>query len=160
LAAAAPVLDLSFAWGRIFFPYGPFEQPGRLFSGIVDGIAARQPVACSDGLQLRDFMHVDDVARAFCRLLESDVSGPVNIASGTTVAVRDFIALAAEAAGGAELIRLGARPTQPGEPQVMAATVARLQREVGFAPAFDLETGIADAVTRRQRRSVIASRQA
>jgi nucleoside-diphosphate-sugar epimerase len=157
LTAGAPVLDLSFAWGRIFFPYGPFEQPGRLFSGIVDGIAARQPVACTAGLQRRDFMHVEDVARAFCRLLDTDVSGPVNIASGTTTAVRDFIACAADCAGGTDLIRLGERPTQPGEPPVMAANVARLRDEVGFVPEFDLQSGVADAVARRRKRLDIAS---
>lgn len=150
LSAAAPGLGLSLAWGRIFFPYGPFEQPGRLFSGIVDGIAAGAVVACSAGSQCRDFMHVDDVARAFTLLVAGDFAGAINIASGTTVAVRDFIAQTAACAGDASLIRLGARPMQPGEPPYMAANVSILFNELGFRPRFDLASGLADAVTRRR----------
>jgi nucleoside-diphosphate-sugar epimerase len=95
LEAAAPRLELSFAWGRIFFPYGPQEAPGRLLSGLIDGLAAGQRVACSTGLQQRDFLHVADVAAAFSLLVESSFEGPVNIANGRLVAVRDVITMAA-----------------------------------------------------------------
>jgi nucleoside-diphosphate-sugar epimerase len=150
LMAAARDLGLSLAWGRIFFPYGPFEAPGRLFSGIVDGIAAGETVACSAGLQCRDFMHVDDVARAFALLVAHDLTGPINIASGATVAVRDFIVQAAAFAGDASLVRLGARPMQPGEPPYMAANVEPLVNTLKFRPRFDLAAGLADAVARRR----------
>ncbi len=148
LSAAAPVLGLSLAWGRIFFPYGPQEAPGRLLSGLIDGIAAGRRVPCSAGLQQRDFLHVEDVAAAFALLADSSFEGPVNIASGQLVAVRDVIGLAARLAGRPDLVDLGARPTQPGEPHIMAADVARL-RQLGFRPQFDLETGLADTVSRR-----------
>lgn len=148
LDAAAPHLGLSLAWGRVFFPYGPYEAPGRLFSSLVDGVAAGTVVETSAGLQERDFLHVDDVARAFALLTASDARGAFNIASGTTVPVRDFIARTAALMRGEHLVALGARPLQASEPPVMAADVSRL-RALGFAPTFDLETGLADAVRRR-----------
>lgn len=149
LQAAMPVLDTELAWGRIFFPYGPDEPGGRLFSSLVDGIAAGAPVACSAGLQVRDFIHVDDVARAFVALLDSDVTGAVNIASGSAVAVRDFIGRAAALLDGTALVRFGARPTQPGEPRVMTADTRRLAA-LGFRCDFDLDSGLADAIARRR----------
>lgn len=151
LAAAASPLDLSFGWGRIFYPYGPQEQAGRLFSSIVDGARAGSAIACSSGWQSRDFMHVDDVARALVAFVASDVTGAVNIAQGRVIRVRDFIELAAAQAGGSELVRLGARATQAGEPIYMAAKVGRLRDEIGFVPAYELPAGIADAVARRFR---------
>lgn len=147
--AAAPGLGLSLAWARIFFPYGAREQPGRLLSSLVDGIAAGQPVDFSAGLQSRDFMHVRDVARAILMLMESQVDGPVNIASGKTVEVREFIRIAASAAGGEQLVRLGARPMRPADPHHMAAAADRLRNEVGFKAQFDLERGLTDAVCSR-----------
>lgn len=149
LETAAMPLDLSFGWARIFFPYGPHEQVGRLFSSIVDGARAGSDIACTSGWQSRDFMHVDDVAGALVAFLSSNVTGAVNIAQGRVVRVRDFIETTATLVDGRELVRLGARPAQAGEPIYMAANVARLRDEVGFVPAYDLAAGIADAVARR-----------
>ncbi|QXQ06463.1 NAD(P)-dependent oxidoreductase [Sphingosinicellaceae bacterium] len=149
LATAATPLDLSFGWARIFYPYGPHEQAGRLLSSLVDGARAGSAIACTSGWQSRDFMHVDDVARALVAFLSGDVTGAVNIAQGRVVRVRDFIETASALAGGSELVRLGARATQAGEPIYMGASVARLRDEVGFVPVYDLAAGIADAVARR-----------
>ncbi|WP_439534553.1 NAD-dependent epimerase/dehydratase family protein, partial [Polymorphobacter sp.] len=53
LAAAAPILGLSLAWGRLFFPYGPDERSGRLLADVVDSVRAGRRVATSDGAQRR-----------------------------------------------------------------------------------------------------------
>ena len=150
LAAAAPVLGLSFAWGRVFFPYGAREQPGRLLSSILDGIAAGAPVPMSEGTQRRDFLHVDDVGAAFAALADSAVEGAVNIGSGEVVSVRAFAQAAAEAAGGAHLLRPGTRPMQAGEPLLLVARTDRLRHEVAFSHRHDLASGLADAVVGRR----------
>ncbi len=149
LDQAAPVLGLSFAWGRIFFPYGPFEKSGRLLGDLFDGIARDEQVALSAGTQERDFMHVEDVAAAFVRLLGSPVEGPVNIAGGETLAVRDLATRAARIAGGEHLAMFGMRPMQPGEPPVMAAAISRLAEEVGFTPKYTADSGLRDMFERR-----------
>jgi nucleoside-diphosphate-sugar epimerase len=151
LEAAAPVLGLSFAWGRVFFPFGPREKPDRLLSSLFDGIASDEPIEFSAGTQQRDFMHVEDVAAAFVRLLASEAAGPVNIARGETLAVREIVARAARLAGGEHLIRFGARPMQAGEPPMMSAATRRLREELGFSPRYTIEAGLEDMHRRRQR---------
>ena len=143
LQAAAPAIGIELGWGRVFFPFGPREQSGRLLSDVIDG------VPCSDGLQQRDFMHVEDVGAAFAALADSNVNGAVNIASGTSVAVRELVMAAAALAGDVRLIDWGARPRQADEPETMVATIARLHNEVGFRPRWDLQNGVANAVARR-----------
>lgn len=145
LAAAAPVLKFKFAWGRIFFPYGPRERPGRLLSSILDGIATGVPVPLTEGTQQRDFIHVDDAGAAFAALADSAVDGAVNIGTGTAVSVREFAQTAARAAGGEHLMRPGVRGMQPGEPPLLVAATGRLRDEVGFVPQYDLRSGLADA---------------
>ena len=146
---ATPELNLSVAWGRIFFPYGPFEKPGRLLSMLFDGVACGDSVAFSAGTQQRDFMHADDVAAAFVALLESSACGAVNVASGETIAVRAIVERAAEIAGASGLITFGTRPLQPGEPPLMAAATSRLRDEVGFTPRHSIDTGLSDMFRRR-----------
>jgi len=149
LHKAAPVLGLSVGWGHVFFLYGPREKPGRLLPDVIDAVRAGRRVATSEGTQARDFMHVEDVAAALVALLASDVQGPVNIATGRSVPVREIVGMAAKAAGDACLVDFGARPRQPGEPELMTAEVGRLRDEVGFVPRWSLEQGIMDMVARR-----------
>lgn len=150
LDKAAPALDLSFAWGRIFFPYGPYESAARLTGSVMDAVLTGRPAELSEGLQERDFLHVSDVGAAFVALLASNVEGAVNIGSGEAIAVRALVEKIAAIRHCGHLMRFGARPMQPGEPPVLIADVARLQEEVGFRPRFDLDTGLADALARRR----------
>jgi nucleoside-diphosphate-sugar epimerase len=144
--AVAAQLGVSFAWGRIFFLYGPGEHPDRLVSRVARGLLASEEVPTTDGHQRRDFMHVRDVAGAFVALLLSDVEGAVNIASGEAVAVRDVVTMIAKEVGGLERVRFGALPQRPGEPPAITGEAGRLMGKVGFARTFGLSDGIVDAV--------------
>lgn len=150
LVAGTPTLEpLSVGWARIFFPFGPNDKPDRLLSQVIDSVAAGRPVDCSQGLQTRPFIHVDDTARAMIELLASDVTGAVNIALAETMSVRELATRAAQAAGDASLVRFGTLPLRAGEPPEMRAAVDRLTHEVGFTPAYSIETGIAATVAER-----------
>jgi nucleoside-diphosphate-sugar epimerase len=82
--------NISFAWGRLFWLYGPKEPPGRLISDLIKTLNAEEQFHCSLGLQRRDFMHVSDAASGFIQLLMSDIQGPINIASGQTHKVAEI----------------------------------------------------------------------
>jgi nucleoside-diphosphate-sugar epimerase len=149
LQAARDQLGISTAWGRIFFPYGPRDQPGKLLSAVIDGVHAGKTVACSDGRQVRSFIYVEDVARAFVDLLDSAVIGAVNIATDEVSSVRDMVSRAARLSGDEALVQFGARPLQKGEPPLLRAATSRLFNEVGFRPRFNLADGIAKTVQLR-----------
>jgi len=137
---------VSFAWGRVFFLYGPREHPDRLIASVVRKLLRGERIATTDGTQVRDFLHVGDVGDAFAALLASDVEGAVNVASGCGVRVRDVLCEVGAATGRADLIDIGGLPQRPGDPPVIVADAARLREEVGWLPRFDLSAGIADAV--------------
>ncbi|KQY78993.1 hypothetical protein ASD52_04000 [Ensifer sp. Root142] len=138
--------SISFAWAHIFFPYGPGEKRRRLLSDLVCNLLDGLPMDVSDGKQIRDFMHVDDVADAIIELAASDVQGPVNIASGEPRQLREIIELTAKEVGRRDLVRLGARPPLANDPPCLAASVLRLRNEVGFRPRYTLEDGISATV--------------
>jgi nucleoside-diphosphate-sugar epimerase len=143
LQSARGQLAVSMAWGRIFFPYGPHDQPGKLLSAVIDGVRAGREVACSNGRQVRPFIYVEDVARAFVDLLGSEVTGAVNIATDEVTSVRDMVAQAARLCGDESLVRFGAKPLQQGEPPLLRAATRRLFDEVGFRPRFSVSAGVA-----------------
>ena len=66
---------LSAAWGRVFFLYGPNEHPQRLVSSVIRSLLEGEPAPCSHGRQIRDYLHVQDVADGLVALLDSDVAG-------------------------------------------------------------------------------------
>ena len=134
------------AWGRLFFLYGPREAPGRLVPSVIRSLLAGEPVATGSGEQVRDFMHVEDVAGAVVALLDSPVVGAVNIASGAAVTVGELIDRIVQLLGRPELVRRGALPERAGEPRLLLADVARLRDEVGFRPHWALGDGLAASV--------------
>lgn len=134
---------MSSAWGRIFFLYGPGEYPSRLVPSVINSLLNGEPARCTHGEQVRDFMHVEDVAAAFVALLDSDVQGVVNIASGAPLPIKDVIYTIADQLGLRELVQLGAIPANAADPPILIAGIGRLRDEVGFKPRYSLKNGIA-----------------
>lgn len=136
---------LSSAWGRLFFLYGPHEDPVRLVAYAIRSLLRGEPALCSDGRQVRDFLHVADAAAAFVSLLQSEVEGAVNIASGRPISVRRVLEEIGQKTGRADLLRYGARKSGD-EPARLWANVRRLSDEVGFRPQYDLAAGIEQTI--------------
>ena len=126
--------------GADFFLYGPHEHPSRLVAYVVRSLLRDEAALCSEGKQLLDFLHVEEVASVFISLLESEVRGPVNIGSGKPVAVRGLLEDIGHRIGRAELIDFGARSAS--QPSRLWANIDRLADEVGWAPHYDLASGI------------------
>lgn len=138
-------VGISAAWARLFHLYGPGEPDGKLVSSIVAGLRAGRDVPLSSGEQVRDFLHCHDAAAALVHLLDADVEGPVNVASGRGVSVREVAMMLGDAAGATHRLDFGARPGASGEPPLLVADARRLAA-TGWAPAVDLRLGLAALV--------------
>jgi len=91
---------------RIFNAYGPRQLLLNPYMGVLSVFASRlvnhnSPIVYEDGNQLRDFIHVRDVARAFRLTLESDKSAGrvINLGSGTALTIREAAQLLVEKMG-------------------------------------------------------------
>jgi nucleoside-diphosphate-sugar epimerase len=131
--------------GRIFGAYGIGEHGTRLFPTLIQGVKAGQPVALSDGEQVRDFIHVDDVCEALARLgqLPENTNVVINVGTGKGVRVRDAARWVTKALGGEEgLLHFGARPRSPADEDVLVADVVRLNECLGWCPPQRLGPGL------------------
>lgn len=135
-------VGLNSAWGRIFFLYGPYEHPARLVPSVIHSLLKNRPARCTHGRQIRDFLHVEDVASAFVSLLESDIEGPVNIASGQPISLKEVVELISNKIKRPDLLKLGAIQPSQSDPPVLLADIKRLETEMGWKPKYDLNTGL------------------
>jgi nucleoside-diphosphate-sugar epimerase len=143
LQSYSETTGLSTAWGRVFSLYGPYEHPARLVATTLTSLLRGEPARCSHGNQLREFMHVEDVASAFVALLNSQVNGAVNISTGCPVALREIILAAADFVGASSsLAHFGAIQPQENDPPLLVGDSRRLSGEVGWRPRYDLYTGL------------------
>lgn len=133
---------LSASWGRVFFLYGPYEGPSRLVPSIINALLAGQAAPCTMGNQIRDFLHVEDVASAFTALLDSELTGAVNVASGEPIMLKNVISRIAEKLGHMDLVKFGAIPTPKTEPSLLVASVNRLHEELRWTPKYNLDNGL------------------
>ena len=136
----------SLAWLRIFNTYGTYDDERRLVPSIVRTLLKGEYLPTTAGAQIRDYTHVEDVASAIWHVAKSPHDGPINIASGVAVSVKDVAVTTARLLGKAGKLRLGALPYPPGEPMMNRADVRRLREDIGWAPRYDLESGLAHTV--------------
>lgn len=148
---------LSFAWGRVFFLYGPQEAPTRLVPSVIRSALAGQAVRLNHPEQIRDYLHSEDVGAAFVALLFSDVEGAVNIASGEPLKLREIACAVFRNIGKVERLELAPAGDAPELFPLVVADVRRLRSEVGFRPRFCLETGIRAMVADWQQRETASA---
>jgi nucleoside-diphosphate-sugar epimerase len=130
---------VSSAWGHIFYLYGPRESPGRLVPSVIRSLAQGETFVCEHSDDVKDFLHVEDVANAFVDLLSSGAEGDVNIASGKPTRVGSLVDLIAADLGRSELVshRLTANTAS-----VVVGNTARLRDEIGWAPIWTTDEGV------------------
>ncbi|HUY13369.1 MAG TPA: NAD(P)-dependent oxidoreductase [Terriglobia bacterium] len=133
---------ISFAWTRLFYLYGQAEDPNRLVPSVTLALLRGEVARCTDGKQLRDFLHVDDVASAICAVATSDCKGTINIGSGEPVSVRTIVELIGKTLGRGDHIAYGAIQSDPNDPPLLVADVRRLRNEIGWRPSSTLQEAL------------------
>lgn len=137
---------LQYAWGRLFFQYGPHEDPERVVASLIRKLLAGEEAHCVNGSVVRAFLHVSDVGAALAALLDSAVCGPVNIGSAERVSLADLAILIARQVGHLQLLKIEESPSSPQNPAVLVPDTTRLSHEIGWRPRYSLAEGIASTV--------------
>jgi UDP-glucose 4-epimerase len=122
--------------------YGPGAPEKMLLVSLLATLRRGEPFAMTGGEQLRDFVHVDDVARAVRAVLEQRAHGTWNLASGESHTVRAAAELGAVVAGRGDLLRVGALPYRRGEVFDYRLDAGGLRRAVGWQPHVSLAAGL------------------
>lgn len=133
------------AWARIFHIHGPGEDPRRLVPYVASQLRKGLPVELTDGTQIRDQLHVSDVASALVTLLTPGASGVYNVCSGEPISLRQVLETVADFCGDKTLLKFGVKPHRPNETKFLAGDSRRL-RSLGWSPRFGFRDGLRDAL--------------
>ena len=131
--------------------YGPGMPRDTPYSGVAAIFrssleAGRAPRVFEDGGQMRDFVHVHDVARANVLAIDAVLNKPAeswstyNVCSGTPVPIRRVAELLAERSGGPQPEVAG--DYRPGDVRHVVASPQLAATELGFTAATRPEDGI------------------
>lgn len=121
---------------RIFGAFGPGEGSHRLFPQLITSITDGNTINLSDGMQIRDFVFVKDVAKAALEIALKPASPDcINVGTGTGLRVRDVIRwLASELGADPELLKFGARNRSLHDLDELVADTSRLSHCIGWVP--------------------------
>jgi nucleoside-diphosphate-sugar epimerase len=137
---------VSFAWARIFQPYGRGEPPARLCSTVARRLAEGQRVELDAPHAVRDWIHVDDVAAALLTLVERRINTVVNVGTGVGHTVEEVALTIADVLGRRDLVAPG---TSSGDEIGAFVADAQRLRRLGWTPRVELETGLAALIEGR-----------
>ncbi len=138
---------MTFAWARIFFPFGPGEPSSRLLPSIIETLLEGREAKCTDGHHERDFIYVRDVARAMAMMVDSNVSGTFDTGTGIGTSIRNVVMMVAQELKHQDLVRFGAIPMRPGEPRQLIANTKKLHATFGFQPETSLADGLLETIS-------------
>jgi UDP-glucose 4-epimerase len=125
---------------RLTQTYGPGEPPVKIIPQTIARVAGGEPpVLFGDGSDLRDYLHVSDVAEAIVRAFRSRAAGVLNLASGTSRPVGEVVATILRVAG------QSIAPTRlPSRKPCNHYTfdISRARQALGAWPLRDFEQGL------------------
>ena len=148
--ALRAMLGVDIRVARLFGVYGPGEAPTRLLPALIEGLVSGRKVPMSDGRQIRDFIHVDDVCTALAALSETPATvAPdiVNIGTGVGVSVRELAeVVVASLKADPRLLDFGAVPRRSTDQDHQVADTKRLRSFTDLPPQRWRDPGAAAAV--------------
>jgi UDP-glucose 4-epimerase len=145
---------------RITNPYGPFQRPEQRNYGVINQFIHKavrgQPITLfGAGEQLRDYVHVDDVAAALMTAATSPaaVNGTFNVGSGHGTSLAELAALIVQVAGTGTVEHV---EWPKAEAQVetgnFVADIGSFTAATGWTPKVALRDGLEGVVSQEAQR--------
>jgi len=132
---------------RIFNTYGPRMRldDGRAVPTFIrQALAGERLSVHGDGSQTRSLCFVDDLIEGLMRMLERQVTGPVNLGSDEELTIAEVAAAVLHATGRQQGLARSPRP--PDDPQVRCPDLTRARTLLGWQARTPLELGLARTV--------------
>lgn len=147
----APAYGMEGVALRLFNVYGPGQALSNPYTGVLAIFASRllndqPPMVFEDGRQRRDFVHVDDVARAFVLALEEPAAaGQVfNVGSGQDRSILQVGEMLAAAMNKPDLVPETLGKARVGDIRHCFADVSQAREALGFEASKNFSEGLAE----------------
>jgi dTDP-glucose 4,6-dehydratase len=132
---------------RIFNTYGPRMRPqdGRVVTSFITQALVGDPLTIyGDGGQTRSFCYVDDLIAGIVAMIDSDVSGPINIGNPVEWTVGQLAEEVLRLTGSTSVIEHHPLPTD--DPTRRRPDISLARRLLGWSPRVAPEDGLARTI--------------
>jgi UDP-glucose 4-epimerase len=141
----ARVYGFSSLGQRYFNVYGPRQDPKSPYAGVialfVDRITEGKGITVhGDGDQTRDFIYVQDVARANLAALQGNLTGACNIGTGAQSTLLDLIEVLSKITGASS--EVSHEPAREGDIKHSLANVTRMNQQLGVKAQTSMKNGL------------------
>jgi len=135
----------------------PYAGVASIFRSALE--ARRAPCVLEDGRQLRDFVHVRDIARANVLALEAPLpyDGALNIGSGTARTVLDLARTLSLAFGNEAPEPLVVGGARPGDVRHVFGSTDQARERLGFVATVRFDDGVGEFATAPLRAPVASA---
>ncbi|HVC42599.1 MAG TPA: NAD(P)-dependent oxidoreductase [Candidatus Saccharimonadales bacterium] len=130
---------------RLTVLYGSGDTIQRAIPNFIHSAVLGEPVRIFGGEELRDYLHVDDAAKAVIVAWQRRLSGTYNVGSGRGVAVRDAADAVVRLAGGSSALEQHPRQKPAAD---IVLDVTRFREATGFSPARVFPDGLEEQIAR------------
>ena len=133
---------------RYFNVFGPRQS--KEYAGVIKLFLERiqqglPPLVNGDGLQIRDFVYVDDAVNANILSMESDIDFEFfNIGTGTTISILDLANMIIKFSG--LKIKPIHRPALPGDVRATQADITKVKTMLKWRPTTSIQDWLKSAV--------------
>jgi len=127
--------------------YGPYQFPEKLIPLMISNALEDKPLPIyGDGMQVRDWLYVDDHCRAILSVLQKGCEGEIyNIGGSRALPNREVVQRILEATGKPESL-MTTVTDRPGHDRRYAITSEKLERETGWSAQVPFEEGLQSTV--------------
>jgi len=124
--------------------YGPYQFPEKLIPLMIsNALEGRDLPIYGDGMQVRDWLYVDDHCAGIRAVLEQGRAGEVyNIGGDRSLPNLEVVRRILRATGQPETL-MKTVADRPGHDRRYALTSEKLERETGWSPKMDFDRGLA-----------------
>jgi nucleoside-diphosphate-sugar epimerase len=115
---------------RLFSPYGPLEDPSRLYASIINALFRDERPKLSRPQSVRDFIEIEKVVQVYLDIVKADFqSGDIiNVASGNQQTIAQFYQNITRKLGKTHIEPIwGEAPPRANEPTMWQADVSKLK---------------------------------
>jgi dTDP-glucose 4,6-dehydratase len=123
--------------------YGPYQFPEKLIPLMISNAIENKPLPIyGDGMQIRDWLYVDDHCRAILAVIERGRAGEIyNIGGSRALPNLEVVRKVLDALGKPESLMQTVKD-RPGHDRRYALTSAKLMRETGWKAEIPFEEGL------------------
>jgi nucleoside-diphosphate-sugar epimerase len=147
----ARTLGVSLIVARPFGTWGPGEAAFRLVPQVLQSCVERTPLKLTACEVVRDYTYVEDIAARILALLMVDAvpaGTVVNVGSGQSWMLRDFVLAIARMFDAEALMQFGALEYRSTEMSSLVAEVTRLRGLIGELRSTTLDVGVRRTLAR------------